>query len=509
MPLGPRSRRFAFVAAALAAAFAVGFALAQDDRAGNANAPESTLGAPASRTTSPAPARTAATVPAADWRTLVGGPGPESIPVRAVEGVDLVAAADIAQLLDASKFWRGDLRKLELRTAAHRIVLTADNPFVVIDDHTVRLSAAVRSIDGELFAPVALVDSLPREATLARLYHDVSRRVVLRVPVSGIVTGPRVAVEGGVTRLTFPVDRADEVVIAGRDRAHFRVRFSGFYAGALPANFPEGSLVRAVRPIATAGGSAFEIEVAPEAAGFRLDSDAAGRRVTLVFEPAASPQLQPFAPEGPAGPRPIRVVVLDPGHGGTDAGVTVEGAVEKDLTLKLARLVKVELERRMRARVVLTREDDQVLTEAQRAERANQARADLVISLHFDGLPGSRARGATAYCPPATFVPGGRDPAFGGPIPLIPWRDVALRHAVAARELSEDVLSALELRAQGPARLREILPYPMLGVNAPGLLLECATLTSDADRARVMAPRGLADLASTIAEGIEAWQRNE
>ena len=231
--------------------------------------------------------------------------------------------------------------------------------------------------------------------------------------------------------------------------------------------------------------------------------------MTLSFEPSASSGLQAFAPEGPAGPRPIRVIVLDPGHGGTDAGVTAHGAVEKDLTLQLARLVKAELERRMSARVVLTRDADKVVTEAQRAERANQARADLVISLHFDGFPGSRARGATAYCPPATFVAPGRDPGLGGPIPLIPWRDVALRHAVAARELSEDVLSALELRSQGPTRLREILPHPMLGVNAPGLLLECATLTSDADRARVTGTRGLADLAATIAEGIEAWQRNE
>jgi len=506
MPLSPRRGHLVLAGAWIAAALAVGFALAQGDRAAGVGGAGTV---PPSLVATPAPARAATTMPAADWRTLVGGPGPESIPVREAEGVSMVAAADIAQLLDASKFWRGDLRKLELRTSAHRVVLTIDNPFVVIDDHTVRLAAAVRSIDGELFAPVALVDSLPREATLARLYHDASRRVVLRVPPAGIVTGPRVAVESGATTLTFPVDRPDEVVVAGRDRAHFRVRFSGFYAGSLPAGFPEGSVVRAVRPIATAGGSAFEIEVAPEAAGFRLDSDVPGRRVTLAFETAPSGGLERFAPEGPSGPRAIHVVVLDPGHGGTDLGVTVRGAIEKDLTLQLARLVKTELERRMRTRVVLTRDDDRELTGAQRAERANQARADLVISLHFDGLPEGRARGATAYCPPATFVTTGREPAAGGPIPLIPWRDVALRHAVAARELSGDLLSALELRAQGPTRLREILPYPMLGVNAPGLLLECATLTSDADRARVTAPHGLAELAATIAEGIEAWQRNE
>jgi len=48
-----------------------------------------------------------------------------------------------------------------------------------------------------------------------------------------------------------------------------------------------------------------------------------------------------------------------------------------------------------------------------------------------------------------------------------------------------------------------------LGVNAPGLLLECATLTSSADRDRLKKPQGLSELASAIAAGVETWQRNE
>jgi N-acetylmuramoyl-L-alanine amidase len=457
------------------------------------------------------PPRVAAPAPpgaVGDWRTLVGGAGPESVPVRDWAGVPSIAIGDFARLLDATKFWRGDLRKLELRARNHRLQLTVDNPFVVIDDHTVRLDAGVRSVAGELLVPVALVDSLPRDSTLARLYFDAARGVVLRVPPGGLITGPRIAVEGGVTRLTFPADRPDEVVAAGRARAHFRVRFSGFYAGELPATIPDGSLARAVRPIATAGGSAFEIEVAPEAAGFRLVSDVPDHRVTLTLERTPSASLEAFAPEGPSGPRALRVIVLDPGHGGSDAGVTVQGAVEKDLTLRLARLVKAEIERRSPVRVVLTREDDHDASEDDRAERANRAHADLVIALHFDGLPGGRARGATAYCPPATFASSQREAQGSGLIAMLPWRDVALRHAVAARELSEDLLSALELRAQGPTRLREILPYPILGVNAPGLLLECGTLTSATDRARILGPHGLSDLATTLADGIEAWQRN-
>ena len=138
------------------------------------------------------------------------------------------------------------------------------------------------------------------------------------------------------------------------------------------------------------------------------------------------------------------------------------------------------------------------------------ARADVVISLHFDGVSAPAARGATAYFAPATFA-GADEPASqgGSAIVVLPWRDVATRHAVRSRELAEAVRSALELRGLGPARLREVLPMPLLGVNAPGLLLECATLTSDADRARITGPQGLENIAQAIAAGLDAYGREE
>jgi N-acetylmuramoyl-L-alanine amidase len=86
---------------------------------------------------------------------------------------------------------------------------------------------------------------------------------------------------------------------------------------------------------------------------------------------------------------------------------------------------------------------------------------------------------------------------------------VAARHAVASRALAEAVLSSLELRGMGPTRLRERLPCPLLGVNAPGLLLECATLTAADDRARVTTSEGLDALARAITDGLEAYQRND
>jgi len=204
-------------------------------------------------------------------------------------------------------------------------------------------------------------------------------------------------------------------------------------------------------------------------------------------------------------------VAIDPGHGGEDAGVKVDESVEKDLTLALARQLKWEIERRLPVRVVLTRERDVPLTVEQRAQAANRARADLVVSLHFDGFPDPSARGATAYCPPATFAAKGAEsrPGAARQIAVLPWSDVATRHAVQARTLADAVLGVMELRGLGPTRLRELLAINLLGMNAPGIVLECATLTSPRDRARLERPKGLSELAAGIADGIVAYQRND
>jgi N-acetylmuramoyl-L-alanine amidase len=130
-----------------------------------------------------------------------------------------------------------------------------------------------------------------------------------------------------------------------------------------------------------------------------------------------------------------------------------------------------------------------------------------VLSLHFDGVTSAAKRGATAFCPPA--IAGAASAASASAtstIEVLPWRDAALRHAVESRALAERILASIDLRLPGPTRLREMLPCPLLGVDAPGLLLECATLTSEADRARVTSAAGLSELATAIVDGIEAFQ---
>ncbi len=91
-----------------------------------------------------------------------------------------------------------------------------------------------------------------------------------------------------------------------------------------------------------------------------------------------------------------KVVVLDPGHGGLDRGAVGNGLEEAALAEDLA----ARLEGRLTAvgvRALLTRGPDNCPTDAERAALANNARADLVVSLHVDGSASPRCHGVATY----------------------------------------------------------------------------------------------------------------
>ena len=95
--------------------------------------------------------------------------------------------------------------------------------------------------------------------------------------------------------------------------------------------------------------------------------------------------------------RPIRKVIIDPGHGGRDPGaIGVGGVREKDINLRLSKL----LARRLRARsfeVVLTREDDRYVDLEERTVIAESAGGDLFVSIHANAARNKRLRGIEVY----------------------------------------------------------------------------------------------------------------
>jgi N-acetylmuramoyl-L-alanine amidase len=91
-------------------------------------------------------------------------------------------------------------------------------------------------------------------------------------------------------------------------------------------------------------------------------------------------------------------IVLDPGHGGHDTGtVGPDGLREKDLVLDVAQRLGRLIETRMGSEVIFTRSDDTFIPLERRTEIANDAKADLFLSIHANSSPLRNAAGVETY----------------------------------------------------------------------------------------------------------------
>ncbi len=89
-------------------------------------------------------------------------------------------------------------------------------------------------------------------------------------------------------------------------------------------------------------------------------------------------------------------IVLDPGHGGTEAGAQKDGIREADLVLDIAvRCQRLLLEKGHQ--VALTREVDRLLSLKERPEFANNLNADVFISIHANSAESSDLYGIETY----------------------------------------------------------------------------------------------------------------
>ena len=221
-----------------------------------------------------------------------------------------------------------------------------------------------------------------------------------------------------------------------------------------------------------------------------------------------------FAPADHAAflPAPPKVIVLDPGHGGTDPGkqnlrLNVD---EKDMTLDVALRLKKILELRG-YRVVMTRTTDTRFSNNPmvdlplRAEVANKERADLFLSIHFNAVDRDpqRVTGVETY----VLTPQGQASTQPEQDKVMiatqyPGNKQDTANAVLGYALHRQMISDLKSSDRGYKRYRLAV---LRTLNCPGVLVECAYLSNDAEAKRVATPEFRQQIAEALAEGISSY----
>lgn len=100
-----------------------------------------------------------------------------------------------------------------------------------------------------------------------------------------------------------------------------------------------------------------------------------------------------------------KIVVIDAAGGGSDAGYTAEGLKEKDITLQIARKLKLKLDE-SDIKVYYTRMDDISSTEAERIALGNETKADMYIRIEAAYSSDTSVYGTEAVYNGDYFIPG-------------------------------------------------------------------------------------------------------
>ncbi|HXJ81541.1 MAG TPA: N-acetylmuramoyl-L-alanine amidase [Candidatus Methylomirabilis sp.] len=118
------------------------------------------------------------------------------------------------------------------------------------------------------------------------------------------------------------------------------------------------------------------------------------RMVLDIYRPKESDGIQQGATAMP----PLRLIVLDAGHGGHDPGATgPSGVMEKDVVLDVTRRAARLVEAGLGVKVALTRSTDVFIPLRERTSFASRQRADLFVSIHANAHPQADSEGVEVF----------------------------------------------------------------------------------------------------------------
>jgi N-acetylmuramoyl-L-alanine amidase len=217
----------------------------------------------------------------------------------------------------------------------------------------------------------------------------------------------------------------------------------------------------------------------------------------------------------------IGKIVIDPGHGGHDTGtIGPNGLEEKDLVLEVGRRLGKLLETRLGAEVVYTRKDDTFIPLETRTAVANQARADLFVSIHANSSHDAAARGVETYylnftSSPEALEVAARENAVSEKS-IYELQDlvkkIALKEKIEeSREFAGDVQQSLHsgLAVKSPAiRDRGVKKAPfivLIGANMPSILAEISFVSNPTDEHRLATSEYRQRIAESLYRGIAKY----
>lgn len=196
----------------------------------------------------------------------------------------------------------------------------------------------------------------------------------------------------------------------------------------------------------------------------------------------------------------VRLVVLDPGHGGSDSGaISPRNVHEKKAVLDIARRTQTQLQQ-AGIKVRLTRDADRTLSLAARVQKARIWQAGIFVSIHLNSAGNAAAHGAETYLlpfagRPSTSGNNRNNNKTGG-------NNFDSQNLLLAYYTQTALVKNAGFADRGVRRAR----YAVLKeAPCPAILVECGFLSNPAEEARIIKSTERQKIAAALAQGIMTY----
>jgi N-acetylmuramoyl-L-alanine amidase len=440
------------------------------------------------------------------------------------DGGAYISPDHLAALLKGAWSIKGDRGTLTVQTRTAEFV--RGQARATVQGQAIVLDAAAR-VEGAswLVSRDFLGKGLPRLApgvaiaAVAEARKPVAKAVQGAVPLEELryrsyPTFTRIVIETGA-RLAYAVVSTDEEV---------RVRLPGLALGRSRVEEIGDGLVQEVRlePV----GDAAVLRVLLEGQAGEIKHTVLQDPYRLVLDVYRPKESTGGGEPGRGGMQPLRLVVLDAGHGGHDSGATgPSGVMEKDVVLDVTRRVARMVEGGLGVKVVLSRDSDVFVPLRERTNFANKQGADLFVSIHANAHPQAVSEGVETYflsseasdnaarqvAATENNVVQLESPASrrqGDILKSILW-DLAQSEfqeesSFMAETVQDSMSKSLNLVSRG---VKQAGFYVLGGAAMPAILIEVGFLTNRKEEKKLATPEYREALARAIYAGLAEYKR--
>jgi N-acetylmuramoyl-L-alanine amidase len=441
---------------------------------------------------------------------------------------EVVAIAEVLAGLGVSVTSDAKGGAVTLQRGRHELVLHHRKSLASVDGDLKLLSAPAVLEGGLWLVPV---DSLSRLLG-PFLDRPVEWRMAQRILVVGPISIPRLTVT------TFVSADLARVVFEATEAVPFRVRqetggvtvavLRDLVDVSLPPSRAAGGILESVQFV---GGreNVFSVALGPRFQKLKATEQESPARLVLELTAPPlgpgerAPAVVPAARVAPAEEAAVRTVVIDPGHGGENAGAQGPGGtLEKEVALSIARKLRAELVNARGLQVFLTREKDEDVGLDDRSAIANNYKADLFVSIHANASRARGAKGSEVYFLSyqasddesryAAQTEGAAEPvagaAPGSDLALILWDMAQAEHLEESSALASRIQEELAVVTGSEGRGVKQAPFRVLvGAAMPAVLVEVAFISNPEEEKQLASDAYQAKIAASLARGIERFRR--